>query len=49
MQHLSKWMQFLGFLFPHAVQKHKLGEMENNAACDCAYFLGNSSAKNYQN
>jgi len=26
-QHLSEKMQFLGFLFPQVVQKHKLGEM----------------------
>jgi len=27
MQHLSEQVQFLGFLFPHVVQKQKLGEM----------------------
>jgi len=27
MQHLSEKMQFLGFLFPQVVQKHKLDEV----------------------
>jgi len=27
MQHLSEKMQFLDFLFPQVVQKHKLGEV----------------------
>jgi len=27
MSHLSKYMQFLGFVYPQVVQKHKLGEV----------------------
>ena len=47
MQHLSEKTQFLGFLFPQMVQKHKLGEVGKYVSI--VYFLGNIYAKNCRN